>query len=105
MDAVNLAQFVDVGVQDGDLRLHALRYPGSVLARHPGAEDHHTSGPDPRHSAEEDPPAAVLPLKVVRSNLGSHAPGNLAHRSEKGEGPVTQLDGLVGHCVSSGLNE
>ena len=109
---VELAQAVDVAVEDEHVGLHADRDEGGVHADHAAADHEHVGGRHARHAAEQDPAAAERLLEHERARLRGDLARDLAHRREQRQPAVAVLDGLVGDagrarcrpapCVSSG---
>lgn len=60
---------------------------------------------DAGYTAQQDPPAAVLLLQQGRPDLGSHASGHLAHRSQQRKASGGVLDRLVSHAGGSRLKQ
>ena len=57
------------------------------------------------HAAEEHALAAVIMLKVGGADLGGHASGHRAHRSEKRKRAVGRLNGFVSDAHDLALHE
>ena len=95
-DLLEVAHPVDRALEDRDLRPHAERDDGGVVADHPASDHEHASGCDARDAAEQDPAAALRLLQVVGARLRREPPGDLAHRREQRKGAAIGLDRLVG---------
>jgi hypothetical protein len=102
---VELAEPVDVAVEDEHVRLHADRDEGRVLADHAAADDHHRGRRDAGHAAEQHAAAAERALEEERAGLRGDLPGHLAHRGEQREPPVLVDDGLIGDAGGARLHE
>src|SRR5205823_7371844 len=83
VDRVDVAEPLDVAIEDRDLGLHPLSDPGSVRSGHAGAEDDDPGGMDAGDAAHQHPPAPVALLEQARPHLGCHPPGNLAQPPEQ----------------------
>lgn len=93
---VNVAEFLQVGVEDDDPRAQTDRDFGGLAARHPGAQDDDGGGGDAGHATEEDAATSRSPLEVVRALLYGEPSGDLTHRREERQPAVRQPDRLVG---------
>ena len=102
---VELAQAVDVAVEDVDLRLHADRDERRVHADHAAADDHHLGGRHAGHAAEQDAAAAERLLEHERARLGGDLARHLAHRRQQRQPAARVLDRLVGDAGRAGLHQ
>ena len=105
LDLVDVAQPVDVLVEQVDLGLEAGGHPRRVPAHVAGAEHDdprrtHAGGP-----AEQHAPTAVVAFEEVGADLHAHAAGDLAHGGEEGQRAVGQLHGLVGDGRDAAVDE
>jgi len=108
-DVVELAEAVQVHVEQGDLRAHAEGDLRGVGADDAAADDADVAGSDAGDAAEEDAAPAMLLLKIGGADLDAHASGDLAHRDEEGQGSEAVANGLVGDAcdlfVEQGIGE
>ena len=95
-DVVELAQAVEVEVDEGDLGAHAEGDLGGVGADDAAADDADVAGGDAGDAAEQDAAAAVLFFEVGCADLDGHAAGDFAHGGEQRERAGAVADGLVG---------
>ena len=95
-DVVELAEAVEVEVDEGDLGAHAEGDLGGVGADDAAADDADVAGRDAGDAAEEDAAAAVLLLEVGGADLDGEAAGDFGHGGEQGKGAGAVADGLVG---------
>ena len=100
--SLEVAQPVEVDVEDRDVRAEARRHLRRVRADDPAAENDDLRGLDAGHAAEQDAHAADRPLEVLRAFLDRHAAGDLAHRDEERERAVL-VHRLVGDGDRAGL--
>ena len=95
-DVVELAEAVEVEVDERDLGAHAEGDLGSVGADDASADDADVAGWDAGDSAEEDAAASVLFFKIGCADLDGHAAGDFAHGGEERECASAVANGLVG---------
>ena len=69
MDVVDVAEPLDVLIEQHDLRLHALRDPCGVHPGHAGTDHAHPRRVDARHAGEQDPAAACGALQEMRRDV------------------------------------
>ena len=93
---VDLAQALEVAVEDVDLGVHAHGQGGGGHAGHAGAEDHDLGAAHAGHAADQRAPAAARAHEVVGAHERGHPAGHLAHRGEQRERIVGQAHRLVG---------
>src|SRR5262249_59986520 len=93
---VDVAQPVEVHVENRYVGAESDGDPGGVDAGRAGADDHDVARRNTRHAREQDAPAAVGAAQVERALLDREAPGDLAHGREERKAPVRTLDRLVG---------
>ena len=93
---VEVAQPVEVDVEDDDVRAEAGRDLGGVGADDAAAEDDDVGRQHARHAAEQDAAALERPLQVLRPFLDAHPAGDLAHRRQQRQAAAGVLDRLVG---------
>ncbi len=101
-DVVELAQAVEIAIDDADVGAHAERDFGGVGADYASAEDDDVGGGDAGDAAEEQAAAAVRPFEILGADLDGHAPGDFAHGREQGERAVVFDDGFVGDAGGLG---
>ena len=82
-DVVELAEAIEVGVEDRHARAEADGHLRGVRADHAAADDHHVARQRARHAAEEHAASAVRLVQVVRADVHRHASGHLGHRREQ----------------------
>ena len=104
-DPVDLAEPIDVAIDDRDLRLHAGGDLRGVRSGHAGAEHHDLGGSHAGRASHQDAPAAVGTLQDRRTLLRSHAPGDLRHRRQQRKTAVGGLHGLIGDALHLPLCE
>ena len=63
-DIVQLAQTIQVDVNDGDIGSHAERDLRGVDADDTAADDHNLGGRNTGHSAQQDAPSSAFMLKI-----------------------------------------
>ncbi len=95
-DVVELAEAVEVEVDQRDPGAHAESDLGGVGADDAAAEDADVAGGDSGDSAEKYAAAAVLFFEVGCADLDGHASGDFAHGGEERERAGAVADGLVG---------
>ena len=95
-DVVELAEAVEVEVEQRDLGAHAEGDLGGVGADDAAADDADVAGRDAGDAAEQDAAAAVLLFEVGRADLDGEAAGDLGHGGEEGKRAGAVADGLVG---------
>ena len=95
-DVVEVAEAVEVEVDEGDLGADAEGDLGGVGADDAAADDADVAGRDAGDAAEEDAAAAVLLFEVGGADLDGHAAGDLGHGGEQRERAGAVADGLVG---------
>jgi len=93
---VEVAQALNIRVDDGDPCPQAEGDLRRVCAYDPAADNDHTPRPHPRHPAQQDSAPSLRLFQVVGADLHGHTPPDLAHRREEGEGAVGEL-----HCLVS----
>ena len=93
---VDLAQAVEVDVDDHHVGPHPGGDAGRPRAHHAGPEHEHVAGLDPRHPAEQHTPPAVRVLQVVGALLDRELAGDLAHGCEQRQPPAVVGERLVG---------
>ena len=93
---VDLAQRVDVQVEDSDMGAHAPRDGSGVVAGHAAADHHDSGGCDTGNAAHEHAAAALGAHQVISADVRREAAGDLTHRRQQGQGAVGGLHGLVG---------
>ncbi len=95
-DVVELAEAVEVEVDEGDLGAHAEGDFGGVGADDAAADDADVAGGDAGNSAEEDAAAAVFLFEVGCADLDGHSSGYFAHRGKQRQCAEAVANGLVG---------
>ena len=93
---VDLAQTLEVAVEDVHLAVETDGQGGRRHAHDAGAEDHHLGRLHPGDAAHEHTPSAPGPHEVMGADDGRHPAGHLAHGGEQRQRAVGQLDRLVG---------
>ncbi len=68
---------------------------GGFGAHYAAAQNHHGARGDPRDAAQQDPPAALLPLQIAGTKLHRETTGNDAHGGEQGQSAVGDY-GFIG---------
>ena len=96
LDLVDVAQPVDVAIEQVDLGLEAGRHPRRVPSDVARTQHHDPRRSHPGRPTQQHAAPAVVALEEVRADLRAHAAGDLAHRGEQGQRPVGQLHRLVG---------
>ena len=79
---VQLAQPVDVDVDNGDVGAHAECHAGGIFSGDASADDGHIGGWGAGDSAEEDAGAAEGFHEVEGTHLDGEAAGDFAHGGE-----------------------
>ncbi len=101
-DVVELAEAVEVEVDERDLCAHAEGDLCGVGADDAAADDADVAGGNARDAAEQNSAAAVLFFEVGCADLDAHAAGDFAHGSKQREGVGAVADGLVGDACDLG---
>ena len=92
---VDLAQNVDVQVENGDVGAHAPGDGGGVVAGHPAADHHHPGRRHPGHAAHQHAAATAGAHQVVGADLSGEPTGDFTHRRQQRQrNPVVRADGL-----------
>jgi hypothetical protein len=102
---VELAQAVEVAVEDRDARLHADRDEGGVHADHAAADDEHVGAGDAGNAAHEHAAAPERLLEHEGAGLRGDLARHLAHRGQQRQPPARVGDRLVGHAGGARLHE
>ena len=82
-DVVEIAQPVEVDVEDGDVGAEAGGDLGGVGADDAAAQDDHVGRQHAGHAAQQDAAALERPFQELRPFLDAHAAGDLAHRRQQ----------------------
>lgn len=104
-DVTQIAQPVEIHVENVDLGPETAGHLGGIGADHAAADDDHRAGVDTGHAAQQHAVPALCHLKVLGPLLDGHAPGDLAHGSQQRQGAVGLLDGLVRDAHGAGVHE
>ena len=90
-DVVQLAQAVQVAIDQRDASSHAEGDPRGIGADDAAAQDHDVAGRNAGNAAQQHAAASVFLLQIGRAHLHAHAAGDLAHGNQqrKRSGPVT----------------
>src|SRR5580658_224842 len=95
-DVVQVAEAVEVEVDEGDLGAEAEGHFGGVGADDAASDDADVAGRDAGDAAEQDAAAAVLLFEVGSADLDGETAGDLGHGGEEREGAGAVFYGLVG---------
>ncbi|OPY11163.1 MAG: hypothetical protein A4E69_02973 [Syntrophus sp. PtaB.Bin138] len=108
-DLLQVAESIQVRVNDGDMGPHSQSHPGRIAPDNPAAENHHIRLTDSRYAAEQLPPPPVFLFKIVGNDLDRHATGHFRHGHQKRQRPIVELNRLVGNggcsCVQKGQGQ
>ena len=102
---VDLAQGVDVQVEDGDAGAHALGDGGGVVACHSAADHHNVGRRYAGDAAHQDAAPAVGAHQVVGADLRGEAARDLTHRGQQWQRAVGGLHGFVGDRRGAGRHQ
>ena len=105
LDLIDVAEPVDVLVQQIDFGFQSGRHPGGVPTDVACAEHDDPGRSHAGCSTHQDTPAAVVALQEVRAHLHAHPSGDLAHRGEQRQRTVGQLHGLVRDAAHPAVQE
>ena len=78
-----IAQPVNIDVNDRDIRAHAESHTGRGGPNGPAAKDDDIRGTHTGHTAQKLAAPAIRLFEIVRRNLNRHLARNLAHRREE----------------------
>jgi len=81
---IEVAQPVQVDVENGDVGAQAGGNLGGVGAHHAAAQNHHVGRQDPRDTAQQNAPPLKGSFKKLGALLNAHAPRHLAHGRQQG---------------------
>ena len=101
---VQLAQPVDVDVDNGDVGAHAECHTGGVFPGDTSADDGNVSGRGAGDPAEEDAGTAEGFHEVEGAHLDGEPAGDFAHGGEQGQAVVAG-DGFVGDAGHAAVHE
>ena len=93
---VEVAQAIEIDVENGDVGAEAGGDLGGVGADDAAAENDDVGRQHARHAAEQNAAALERPFQKLRPLLNAHAAGHLAHRRQQRQPALVVADGLVG---------
>ncbi len=102
-DVVEVAEAVEVNVEEGDVGPEAGGDFGGVVADDASAQDDDIGGGDAGDAAEEDAAAHHRFFEVFGAFLDAHFSRDFGHRGEAGEATEFVGDGFVGDGGDAGL--
>jgi len=95
-DLLEVAQALQVDVDNGDTRARAERPQGGAGAHCSATDDDDAPLAHARYAAQQHAAPALRLLEIVRADLNGHAAGHLAHRNEQRQRFVLGLYRLIG---------
>ena len=95
-DVVQLAQAIQVAIDQRDASAHAERDPRRVGADNAAAQHQNVAGRNAGNAAQQHAASSVFLLQIGRANLHAHAAGDLAHGGEQGKRAAAVAHRLVG---------
>ena len=104
-EVVQVAQAVQIDVQEGHVRPQAAGHLGRLGAHRPAADDAHPPGHGAGHAPQEHAATAVHHLQTPGPGLDGQAPGHFAHGDEQGQAALGVGDRLVGDGDAAALDE
>ena len=105
VNVVELAQAVQVAVDDGHVGAQAVGDLGRVVAHHAAAQDHHVGGRDAGDPAQQYSAPAIGRFQVFRAHLHRHPARHFAHRGQARQRAVLLLNGLVSDGCHPGFQQ
>ena len=100
---VQEAHPLQVHLEDGHIRAHALGHARGVDAGGAAAQHDDLARQHARHAAQQHAAAAVMFGQKIAADQDGHAPGDLAHRLQQRQ-PAVDLDGLVGQAGHAAIS-
>src|SRR4051812_17780956 len=95
-NVVELAQAVQVHVNDSDVGAEAESHLGRIRADDAAADDHNVRGRDSGDAAEEDAASTFFFFQIAGPDLHGHAACDFRHGSQQRKGAVFVSDSFVG---------
>ena len=99
---VEIAQALQIDIEDGDNRAHAGRDLGGVASGGATPDHDHLGGCDAGHPAHQHAAPTVCAHQVIGADLGGETTSNLTHRCQQWQRAVRGLDSLVSDRGNTG---